>query len=161
MWLFAIFLTIPLIEIALFIQVGGLIGVWPTIALTVLAIVAGTALVRRQGMSALARLQALAEAGEDPSAEILGGALILLAGLLLLTPGFFTDAVGLLLLIPPVRTALIRRFASRIGRNSFTFRSGSRRSHTVRRETIEVDYEVLDDVPPSKRGASGWTRPQS
>jgi UPF0716 protein FxsA len=161
MWLFVLFLTIPLIEIALFIQVGGLIGVGGTIALTLLTALAGTALVRRQGMTTLGRLQAQAEAGEDPSVEILGGALILLAGLLLLTPGFFTDGVGLLLLIPPVRLMLIRRFASRIRGKSFTFGRGpQRRSHAAARETIETDYEVLDDVPPAKRGASGWTRTQ-
>lgn len=115
MWLFAVLVAVPIIEIGLFIKVGGLIGLWPTLAIVLLTAAAGTLLLRIQGMSALARLQASLNDGEgDPVTPIAHGAMILVAGLLLLTPGFFTDACGFALLIPPVRAALIRLGAARL-----------------------------------------------
>lgn len=168
MWILLLLLSIPIVEIALFIQVGGLIGLWPTLALIILTAIIGAALMRRQGMAALARLQATVDAGADPRGPIADGAFILIAGMLLLTPGFFTDTIGLILLIPPARAAVIRRLAGRMRRGGFVFvraggaaRSGPGEPRRSRPETIEADYEVLDDVPPSQRGASGWTRPQN
>lgn len=167
MWILLLLLSIPIVEIALFIQIGGLIGLWPTLALIVLTAVVGAALMRRQGIAALARLQASVDAGEDPRGPIADGAFILIAGMLLLTPGFFTDAVGLILLVPAARAAVIRRLAGRMGRGGFVFvrtragaQGGTRRPRPGG-DTIDGDYEVLDDVPPSQRGASGWTRPQN
>ena len=108
MWLFVIFVLVPLIEIALFIQVGGWLTLWPTLAIVVATAVAGTALVRRQGLQVLGQAQrALDELG-DPLAPLAHGAMILFAGALLLTPGFLTDAVGFALLVPAVRVALLR-----------------------------------------------------
>ena len=91
-WLFLIFLGVPIIEIALFIKVGGAIGLLPTLAIVILTAIAGTALMRRQGLKALDQLRASLEQGGDPVGPIAHGALILVAGVLLLTPGFFTDA---------------------------------------------------------------------
>lgn len=162
MWPLLIFLTVPIVEIALFIQMGGLIGLWPTLALVVLSAVLGLALIRAQGIAALGRLQARVAAGEDPAGPIADAAMILLAGLLLLLPGFFTDVLALVLLIPAARAAVLRRAAGRLRGRSFVFTragGGPRRPHAT--DTIEGDYEVLDDVPPSQRGASGWTRGQS
>ncbi|MBA3326222.1 MAG: FxsA family protein, partial [Rhodobacteraceae bacterium] len=87
MWFFLAFLAVPILEIALFIQVGGLIGLWPTLGLVILAGVAGTALIRAQGLRALPRLRARIEAGEDPSGPLVDSALIVVAGILLLIPG--------------------------------------------------------------------------
>lgn len=112
--LLAAFIGIPLIEIALFIQVGGFIGLWPTIAVVVLTAVAGTALLRHQGLSALTRLQQSLDRGEMPLDPVFDGFCLLAAGLLLLTPGFFTDAIGFLLFTPPLRSALKRMITSRI-----------------------------------------------
>ena len=167
MWLFALFLVVPLIEIALFIQVGGLIGLWPTIGIVILTAFAGTALVRAQGVETLRRLQLSLAEGRDPMGPIAHGALILVAGVLLLTPGFFTDAVGLALMVPAFRKAAIRWGASRVT-VAAAGRMRARGSATPRRpETVEADYIVISDEPtsddaPSPRPngrASHWTRP--
>jgi UPF0716 protein FxsA len=168
MWLLLVFVAVPILEIALFIQVGGFIGLWPTLAIVVLTAIVGTTLMRIQGLNALGRLRTRLAAGEDPVGPIADGALILVAGVLLLTPGFFTDTIGLLLLVPAVRAALIRAIAARVSLRAATVSaSGVRREHydyearPRASEPIEADYEVLDDVPPSRRGASGWTQPRS
>ncbi len=157
MWLLVAFIAVPMVEIALFIQVGGLIGLWPTLAIVILTALAGTALMRVQGLQALRRLQTAVELGENPVGPIAHGALILVAGVLLLTPGFFTDAVGLALLLPPVRAALISWGASRVTVQAagFARRPGVRRPPP---DTIDVDYEVVEEAP-ERRGPSGWTRP--
>ncbi len=112
--LFLIFIGVPILEIVLFIEVGGAIGLLPTLAIIFLSAIAGVALMRWQGMRALDRLRVSLETGQDPASPIAHGALILIAGVLLVLPGFFTDTLGLLLLIPPVRSLLIRRGASRV-----------------------------------------------
>ena len=88
--LLAAFIGVPLIEIALFIQVGGIIGLWPTIAVVILTAVAGAALLRHQGLGALSRLQETLDRGETPLDPVFDGFCLLAAGMLLLTPGFFT-----------------------------------------------------------------------
>ena len=107
MWLFLAFLLVPLIEIALFIQVGGLIGLWPTLGIVVLTAILGTWMVRAQGSLALNNLRSSFSQLEDPSEPLAHGAMILVSGALLLTPGFFTDAVGFAALmaanVEPVR----------------------------------------------------------
>lgn len=101
--LFFLFLLTPLIEIAVFIQVGGVIGLWPTIAVVIFTAILGAALWRAQGLSTWARAQATLNRGELPAREMADGAFLLIAGALLLTPGLVTDAVGFLLLVPPIR----------------------------------------------------------
>ena len=153
-WLLVLFLALPIVEIALFIVVGGLIGLWPTLGLVVLAAVGGVALMRRQGLRALERLSAGLEAGGGPAEPLAHGALMLIAGVLLVIPGFLTDAVALLLLVPAVRARLIDRGASRV-----IVRAAHMEARAARRaETIEAEYEVVDEAP-ARRGTSGWTRP--
>jgi UPF0716 protein FxsA len=106
MHLLLAFLLVPVVEIALFVQVGDLIGLWPTLALVVLTAVAGTALMRREGFAVLGRTQAALARGELPVGEVLDGACVLVGGVLLVVPGFLTDALGVLLLIPAVRRRL-------------------------------------------------------
>lgn len=101
--LFLAFLAVPIIEIAVIIKVGGAIGVWPTIGLIVLTAGAGTALVRAQGFQILARARDSLDHGQFPAEELLEALSLLVAGVLLLTPGFVTDAFGIVLLIPPLR----------------------------------------------------------
>ena len=96
-------LLLPLIEIAGFVIVGRQIGVFPTLALTVATSVAGGMLLRHQGFGVMARIRNEVAAGRDPSRELAHGVMIMLAGLLLLIPGFFTDIIGILLFLPPVR----------------------------------------------------------
>lgn len=102
----AIFVAMPIIEIAVFIQAGELIGLWPTIGIVILTAVVGTSLMRAQGLQTLARAQAQMEQGEMPIGELFDGICILVAGVLLLTPGFVTDTMGFLLLVPPLRKAV-------------------------------------------------------
>lgn len=145
-------LLLPLVEIALFVVIGGAIGVWATLGLVVLSGLAGVAAVRLNGFQTLVRARASLEAGTDPAGPMAHGALGVLAGLLLIVPGFFTSAVGLLLLLRPVRQALIGWAGARVAE-----RAPQRRAAA---ETIEVDYEVLDDTPPPRQGRSGWTQPR-
>ena len=153
MWLLIAFIAVPIIEIALFIKVGGLIGLWPTLAIVLMTAVAGSYLLRRQGASTLAELQTALTDLRDPTGPIANGALILIGGVLLLTPGFFTDILGILLLIPPVRAALIRRIAARIEiRGAEAWSSGPARPMP---DIIDADYEVITPEPGKP---SGWTR---
>ena len=109
-----LFLVVPIVEIYLIIQVGSALGVTETIGLLILISVVGAWLVRHEGLGILARLQGALERGELPTNELIDGLLVLIAGVLMLTPGFFTDGVGLLFLLPPtrviVRSLLKRRF---------------------------------------------------
>lgn len=106
MRLFLILLAVPVIEIALFIEVGGWIGTWPTVGIVILTALAGSVMLRRQGLSALANAQKRISEGAAPGQLLADGAMIIFAGALLLTPGFFTDAIGFLLLLPGVRVWL-------------------------------------------------------
>ena len=124
MYLFLAFLLVPIIEIALFIQVGGLIGLWPTLAIVVLTAVLGTVLVRTQGRMALGQLQRSFAELDDPTEPLAHGAMILLSGALLLTPGFFTDAIGFALLIPGVRVAVFRYLKSKVTVTQFQMGPG-------------------------------------
>lgn len=101
--LLLLFLAIPLVELYLFLTVGSEIGLLPTLAVIFLTGVAGAALARAQGLKALARYRETMAAGRVPHETVIEGLLIFVAGALLLLPGFFTDLVGFLLLLPPVR----------------------------------------------------------
>lgn len=107
-FLFLAFIAVPIIEIALFIKAGQLIGVLPTILLTVGTAIAGSFLMRVQGFAVLNRFTEAAAKGEMPLTPVIDGIGILVAGLLLMTPGFFTDSLGLLLFIPQLRRAGVR-----------------------------------------------------
>ncbi len=104
--LVALFLVVPFVELFVIIQVGRAVGVVDTIAILVLVSVVGAWLVKREGLSVLRRAQERVDRGAVPGRELVDGVLILFAGALLLTPGFVTDLVAILLLVPPVRAAL-------------------------------------------------------
>jgi len=108
--LLLLFVGVPLLELYLLIQVGSEIGALATIGLSILTAVLGTLLVRVQGFSVLLRVRGMLDRGEVPALEVLDGAVLLIAGIMLLLPGFITDALGFLLLIPPLRRLLILRF---------------------------------------------------
>jgi len=105
--LFLLIILVPLVEIYLLIQVGGLVGALPTVIAVVLTAVIGSALIRQQGLSTLQRARQGMSAGQLPAMEMLEGIALLVSGAFLLTPGFFTDAVGFLLLVPLIRRGLI------------------------------------------------------
>jgi UPF0716 protein FxsA len=106
-YLLLLFFAVPLIEIYLLIKVGGVIGALPTVSLVVFTAVLGAWLVRLQGLSTLNRVRAVLLQGEVPAVEALEGVALLISGALLLTPGFFTDTLGFLLLVPAVRRGVI------------------------------------------------------
>ena len=161
MWLLIAFIFVPVIEIALFIQVGGFIGLWPTLLIVILTAIAGTYLVRSQGRLALSQLQSSFGDLRDPTEPLVHGAMILFSGALLLTPGFFTDAVGFALLVPAFRTAVFKAIRSKINIQSFGAPgAGQAHPHQPNRETGDViDGEFIelpdDDAP---KGNSGWTK---
>jgi len=113
--LLLLFLTIPLVEIYFLISVGQVIGTIWTVFLVVFTAVLGAALLRAQGLSTLRRVQEASARGEIPALEMMEGLLLLVGGALLLTPGFFTDTIGFICLITPLRQALIRYWIKRYG----------------------------------------------
>jgi UPF0716 protein FxsA len=185
--LFALFLGIPLAEIALFVVIGGRIGVLATIAIVIVTAFAGAWLVRRQGLETLNRARADIERNVVPAGAMSEGLAILVAGAFLLTPGFLTDTIGFALLIPPVRRSLITAIgnwlASRVtvvdmgGGQSDSRRPGAeygRRDDVVDVEAIEIEIDTNDtgsdpdgDVPEGSEsgkqnprgGPSPWRAP--
>ncbi len=156
--LLIIFILIPIIEIGLFIQVGGFIGMWKTIAIVIITAIIGTTLLRRQGISTMARLQSSLQTGENPVDPIAHGALILVSGVLLLTPGFFTDGIGFTLLVPQIRAALIKWGAARVlGGGFVVMNTGPQQQPNSDNTVLDGDYSVLDDEGQDP-GDSGWTK---
>lgn len=154
-------IAVPVLEIVVFIKVGGAIGVFPTLLLLLLSAVVGIALVRRQGVQTIGRLQAAVEAGGDPSGPLAHGALILVAGILLFIPGFMTDILGLLLMIPPLRAALIRRGASGATVRAATYIRVRPVHPGPASDAIDVEFEDVPPEGPRRPGGpgSGWTKP--
>lgn len=113
-WIFLIVLVgLPLFELYLLIEVGSFIGVLPTILLSIFTAILGGTLMRQQGISTAMRAQASMARGEVPAIEMIEGVVVFLAGFVLLFPGFLTDALGFLLLIPPVRRLMVLYFLKR------------------------------------------------
>jgi UPF0716 protein FxsA len=110
--LLLLFTVVPLVELYLLISIGGRLGVAPTIAIVIATGVLGAWLARWQGLSVLKRIGEDMESGRLPTDALIDGLLVLVAGAVLLTPGFLTDACGFLLLIPPARTAIRKRVAT-------------------------------------------------
>ena len=148
--LFLLFLLVPLIEIGVFIEVGGLIGLFPTLGLILLTAVLGTWQLRAQGLSTLARARQQMEQGQLPAQELYDGFCLIIAGALLLTPGFVTDAVGFALFVPAFRRLLRHFIAQRIRMQAEVRmrRQGGAGSSTV----IDGEFrEVPDDHDPLPR----------
>ena len=105
---------VPILEIVVFIRAGELIGLWPTVLTVVLTAFMGTALLRHQGLATLRKVQDGMNAGRPPVAELFDGLCLFVAGILLLTPGFVTDAIGFLLFVPPLRTFILGGLVARL-----------------------------------------------
>ena len=152
--LLAAFILVPLIEIAVFIEIGGVIGLWPTLALILLTAVLGSWQLRAQGLATLNRARSQMEQGVMPARELFDGLCLLVAGALLLTPGFVTDASGALLFVPPLRDVLRRAIGRRLAESTEprVYRDG-REVHRGR-GVIDAEYEDVsdrddpDDEPP-------------
>ena len=114
--LVALFIVVPIVELYVIIQIGGLIGVWPTIALLLADALLGSLLLRHQGRGAWRRFNLALAERRFPGREVADGLLIAIGGTLLLTPGFVTDIVGLIFLIPPTRAIIRRLMRGYVGR---------------------------------------------
>ena len=119
--LFLLFVAVPILELMVIVQVGQSLGAWNTAGLLVVDSLLGAWLVKHQGLGLIRKSRERLRNGEMPGSEISAGIAVLFAGALMLTPGFVTDAVGLMLLIPPIRNLLTssirRRFRSRLSTN--------------------------------------------
>lgn len=158
MGLFLLFVAVPLIEIALFIQVGGFLGLGYTLLIVVATAFLGTWLVRAQGVMAMNQVRGSFTNMQDPSEPLANGAMILFAGALLLTPGFFTDAVGFLLLFPPFRAAAFKYVKSRIKVQAFSAGAPPHQRQRPTSNVIDGEYTEVSPDKPDNDNPSGWTK---
>jgi len=129
---------LPVLEIYFLIEVGSVIGALPTIAMTLFTAVAGIAIIRIQGLTTVQKMQTSMQHGEVPAIELLGGVMLFIAALMLLIPGFFTDSIGFLLLIPPLRTTIAKFWLA----NQVATAKMYKNQHP---DYIDGDYEDLTD----------------
>jgi UPF0716 protein FxsA len=149
-------LALPFLEIAGFVIVGERIGVLPTLGLVVATGMLGAFLMRLQGFGVMSRIRTEMQDGRDPGRELAHGVMILLAGVLLLIPGFLTDILGILLFLPPLRDLAWRFLRSRV--NVVTtggFGGFARRGPTARGKTIDLDE---DEYSAKSEEESPWRR---
>jgi UPF0716 protein FxsA len=144
-----LFILMPIMEISLLIRVAGQIGILNTAAFALFTAVLGAYLVKQQGLATLAKLQQEANSGRVPAKQIVEGVALLIAGAVLLTPGFITDAVGFALLIPPLRLAIINAVARKVFANgqvvySYTSTHGSNQQNTRQQGSGSVNGTVID-----------------
>jgi len=144
-----ILLALPLVEIAGFVVVGRQIGVFATIALIILSGIAGSLLLRFQGFGVMTRISRDMREGRNPGRELAHGVMILVAGMLLIVPGFVSDIFGLLLFIPPVRDLGWRFLRKRVtfSAGMADFRGGP---GAGRGRTIDLDAEDFSSSPPER-----------
>ena len=149
-------LILPLLEIAVLILVGRAIGLAPTLALVIVAALAGVTIIRLHGFSTLRRAQAVLARNELPARELFDGACVLVAGILLLIPGFVTDVIALALLVPAVRRLLRQSVWARV---SIRTRAGRRRERRERTRGPIIDAEFTEVEPQADAcSASPWAR---
>ena len=139
------FIAVPIIEIAVFIQAGEHLGLWPTLATIILTAMIGTTLLRHQGLATLARVRESLENDRFPAAELFDGLCLLVAGALLITPGFVTDGAGFLLFVPVLRAILRGYFMERL----------EKRRKTEAGPVIDGEFHVI----PPENGGDGTDRP--
>ncbi|MEM7300048.1 MAG: FxsA family protein [Pseudomonadota bacterium] len=155
-------LVVPIVEIAMFIVIGGAIGLWPTLAMILVTAIIGTFLLRHQGFQIVDSIRRETEAGRIPGRQLGDGAMILVAGVLLLTPGFVTDGLGFLLFVPPVRTMIWSFLASRVTVASMSA-TGQGEFHRSRRDRREDGDDMIielddDEYSSSADPTTPWNR---
>ena len=149
MWLFILFFTVPVIEIVLFIKAGNAIGLMPTVFLVLITAIAGTIFVKQQASQLFDLFKRKAGNLEDPSEPIGHGLLVFFAGALLLTPGFFTDIFGFLLLVPNFRYWVFKRVEKRF------INIRNLNTETLNEKETVYDAEYTDITP---NDASPWNK---
>ncbi len=160
-----LFIAVPLAEIATFIVVGQQIGLWPTLATVVVTAIAGTGLLRAQGFAVLQRVGHSLQQNRLPVSEVFHGACLLIAGALLLTPGFLTDAIGFAMFVPALRNYLGRalfawlmrsgRTGDWLGGQPFANRRPEDEARVIDADFVDIDPDQPPGEPPPPRdGAS-------
>jgi UPF0716 protein FxsA len=143
-----LFIAVPIAELAVIIQVGQAIGIWWTIAILIADSVLGSWLMRHQGRTAWRRFNDAVQGGRVPAREVLDGALVIFGGALLLTPGFITDILGLVLLFPPtralVRGVLVRRLAHRMVASATRARARPGADYDVEGTAVDIDQDRIE-----------------
>ena len=152
MWLLLLFILIPLLEIWLFISLGGFIGIYPTLLIILLTAVLGTFLVKKQGIYVLKEIQNKFNELKNPAESIAHGAMILFAGALLLTPGFFTDTIGFLLLLPKARKVAFFWLKNRLDILKYAPTQGS---NVYKNQNPDIEVTDYKEVEPEEK--SPWT----
>ncbi len=143
-----LFIVVPIAELFVIIQVGQQIGVWWTIGILVADSILGSILMRSQGRATWRRFNDVMASGRVPAREVLDGMLVIFGGALLLTPGFITDVLGLVLLLPPtravVRMVLVRRFAHRMVVSMTAPRPRAGRTYDVEGTAVDVEDDAIE-----------------
>jgi UPF0716 protein FxsA len=145
-----LFVTVPLLELVILVELGRVVGLVPTVVLVVVTGILGAMLARREGLRTLARFRAAVAAGRMPHQEIVEGLLVLIAGAVLLTPGLLTDLAGFLLLVPPIRAVVGRRLSRAVRARIVIAGPGAVSGVGPERRTdvVDVDYRVEDEPGP-------------
>ena len=138
---FIIFVVIPLVEIMVFMSVGEWVGMWKTLFLAFFTAVLGGFIIKYQGLHTISAMQKASSEGRMPVNEIFDGVCLIAAGATLITPGFVTDSIGFLLLIPPVR-AVLRDFIKK--RTELHMAMGGQQNSP---DVIDIEYEKIDENP--------------
>lgn len=150
MKLFLLFIFVPLIELYTLISIGSVIGSGNTILLVLTTGAIGAYLAKREGLTVWTKIQSELKAGNLPKNELIDGVLLLLAGVVLITPGIFTDIFGILLLTPlgrkTIRSYMVKRF-QQSGSTTMgaSFQHNTLHGNGTKTATTEADYTILDD----------------
>lgn len=155
--LFVMLIVVPIVELWIVVQVAHHIGLLDTLALLILVSLGGALLLKQQGMATWRRLQTTLGRGEMPGREVTDGALVLLGGALLMTPGFLTDAIGLVLLLPPTRALLKGATRRSLGRWAARRTAGPRRVYTA--TVVRTKREPGANPPAMEGSRPGSPRP--
>jgi len=139
-----VFIAVPIAEIAVFIQAGEQFGLWPTLVIVILTAFGGTALLRYQGLRTLSRVQESLHRGDVPVGEVFTGLCLLVAGALLLTPGFLTDAVGFALFVPGIRSFLTGGVLRALSKRGTVWTDGNGGFNTSGPQSSQPDETVID-----------------
>jgi UPF0716 protein FxsA len=158
--LLLLLLALPVVELVVLIQVAGTIGFLDTVGLLIVVSLVGAWLAKRVGAGVVRRIQRAVAAGQAPDREVVDGALVLLAGVLLILPGFVSDAIGIALLLPPVRAGVRTLILRRLARRQHLVVVGGRRGQsTPTGQTGVWDVESWEDQPSSPRREIGGEEP--
>ena len=139
-----VFIAVPILEIAVFIQAGDQLGLWPTLAIVILTAFLGTALLHYQGLRTLGRVQKSLHRGDVPVGEVFTGLCLLVAGALLLTPGFLTDAAGFALFVPNIRSFLSRGVLRALSKRGTVWANGSGGFNASEPQVSQPNETVID-----------------